>query len=205
MGVSYSSSMLQFWFDFASTYSYLAAMRVEELAGAARVALAWRPFLLGPIFAEEGMNDSPFNLFPRRGAYMWREMERFSAAYGIRFRRPTVFPRNSVLAARVAWLGVDETWGSGYVRAVYTANFAEDRDIAAAEVLGEILTDLGQDAAARLAATQAPANRARLRGATETARALGIFGAPSFIAGDELFFGNDRLEAALRHLTAGAQ
>src|SRR5579862_6936334 len=62
---------IHFWFDFASTYSYVAAMRVEELCSDAGVALAWQPFLLGPIFKLQGWDDSPFNLNERRGAYMW--------------------------------------------------------------------------------------------------------------------------------------
>ncbi len=188
---------LQFWFDLASSYSYLSAMRLEALAASAGVTVGWQPFLLGPIFANHGWNDSPFNLFPAKGQYMWREMERFSKAYGLPFRKPSVFPRNSVLAARVACVAVTEAWGRDYVCAVYRANFAEDREIGDAETLREILSVLGQDADRVLAAALAPEHRQRLRSQTERAQSLGIFGAPSFIAAGELFFGNDRLEAAL--------
>lgn len=67
---------LEFWFEFASTYSYLAASRIEEVAAGSGVRLRWRPFLLGPIFASQGWGDSPFNLYPLKGRYMWRDMER---------------------------------------------------------------------------------------------------------------------------------
>jgi 2-hydroxychromene-2-carboxylate isomerase len=187
--------MVQFWFEFASTYSYLSAMRIEAAAG--DVAIEWRPFLLGPIFAESGWSDSPFNLFPAKGRYMWREMERFTATYGLRYRRPSVFPRHTVLAARVACLAVPHAWGPAYVRAVFEANFADDRDIADPAELTALVDSLGQDGAALVAAAATPETKQELRRATDEARALGIFGAPSFIAGGELYFGNDRLEQAL--------
>ncbi len=70
---------LDFWFDFASTYSYPAAMRIGPLAAAAGVSLRWRPFLLGPIFKDQGWETSPFNLYPAKGRYMWRDLERICA------------------------------------------------------------------------------------------------------------------------------
>ena len=94
--------VLEFWYEFASTYSYLAAMRIEPLAEAAGVDIRWRPFLLGPIFAAQGWTSSPFNLFPAKGRYMWRDMERQAAALGLPFRKPDPFPQNALLAARVA-------------------------------------------------------------------------------------------------------
>ena len=93
---------LEFWYEFASTYSYLASARVDAVATAAGVQVEWRPFLLGPIFKEQGWNDSPFNLYPAKGRYMWRDMERLAAGYELPFRKPSVFPRNGLAAARVA-------------------------------------------------------------------------------------------------------
>ena len=92
----------EFWYEFASTYSYPAAMRVAALAEARGVALAWRPFLLGPIFAAQGWRDSPFNIYPAKGRYMWRDLERICDALGLPLKRPEPFPQNSLLAARVA-------------------------------------------------------------------------------------------------------
>jgi 2-hydroxychromene-2-carboxylate isomerase len=188
---------LEFWFEFASTYSYPSAMRVGAVAERAGVPLAWKPFLLGPIFAAQGWNDSPFNVYPVKGRYMWRDLERICAALDVPFRRPSRFPRNGLLAARVALLGAEQPWGPDFVRAVYHANFAEDREIADAAVLGALLATLEVDAAAVLERAQAPENKERLRRQTERAAERGIFGAPSFVSRGELFWGNDRLETAL--------
>jgi uncharacterized protein (DUF924 family)/2-hydroxychromene-2-carboxylate isomerase len=188
---------IEFWFEFASTYSYPAAMRIEALCAAAAVPLCWRPFLLGPIFAAQGWRDSPFNLYPAKGRNMWRDLERICAVHGLPFRRPTVFPRNGLLAARVACAGGESAWVPGFVRAVYVANFAEDRDIADAQVIGEILARLGREPAPLLAAGQSPAVKAQLREQTDLAMRRGIFGAPTCTVADELFWGNDRLEQAV--------
>jgi 2-hydroxychromene-2-carboxylate isomerase len=186
---------LDFWFDFASTYSFLTAARIRSLADQAGAAVRWRPFLLGPIFAAQGWTDSPFNLYPVKGSYMWRDMERQCARLGLALRRPSVFPRNSVLAARVALVADDPD----FVVAVYKANFCEDREISDAAVIAEILADLGKPSEL-LEAAQSPENKGRLRAETEEAMRLGIFGAPSFIAAGELYWGNDRLEQALQSL-----
>jgi len=188
---------LEFWFEFASTYSYPAAMRVEDAARAAGVALAWRPFLLGPIFGAQGWNDSPFNVYPVKGRYMWRDLDRVCAKHGVPLQRPSRFPRNGLLAARVALLGADEPWGPDFVRAVYRANFADDREISDRQVIASLLDELTGQAAAILQRAEAPDNKDRLRKQTEQATALGIFGAPSFVSRGELFWGNDRLEDAL--------
>jgi 2-hydroxychromene-2-carboxylate isomerase len=187
---------VEFWFEFASTYSYPAAARIEALAKAAGVPIAWRPFLLGPIFKAQGWNDSPFNLYPAKGRYMWRDLERICAGLGLPLRRPSVFPRNGLHAARIACRFAGEPWLPAFVRQVYAANFAEDRDISDPKVIAEALERIGQPAS-RVAAGEAPEAKSALRANTERAQALGIFGAPSFAAGDELFWGNDRLEAAL--------
>jgi 2-hydroxychromene-2-carboxylate isomerase len=195
---------LQFWFEFASTYSYLAAARVERLARDANVTIEWKPFLLGPIFREQGWNDSPFNIYPIKGRYMWRDMERLCEWYGLPFTMPSQFPRNGLRAARVTCLVQNELWCSAFVRAVYHASFAEDRDIAQSETLMSILNSLGQPGAQLLERAESPENKDRLRQQTEEAARLGIFGAPTFVSGAELFWGNDRLEGAIAWHTAHA-
>lgn len=196
---------LAFWYEFASTYSYPAAARIERLAGAAGVAVEWRPFLLGPIMARQGWQDSPFNLFPAKGRYMWRDLERICARERLPFTRPSVFPRSGLLAARLALIAAEEGWAGAFSRAVYHANFAEDRDIASPDILGAILAALGKPAAALLERAQSPGIKQRLRDQTEAAAARGIFGAPSIIVGDELFWGNDRLEQAIEWAMRGAK
>jgi 2-hydroxychromene-2-carboxylate isomerase len=116
--------MIEVWFEFASTYSHVAVHRVEALAAREGVELAWRVFLLGPIFGAQGWNDSPFNIYPAKGAYMWRDLERRCAQFGIPFRKPSQFPRNGLLAARAALAAETEPWIGRFVRSVYHANFA---------------------------------------------------------------------------------
>ena len=189
---------LDFWFEFASTYSYPAAMRISPLAEAAGVAVRWRPFMLGPIFKEQGWTTSPFNLFPAKGRNMWRDLERTCGTIGLPFLRPTTFPQNTLLAARVALVGLAEPWGEDYCRAIYRAEFAEGRTVEDTETIAGVLARLGLDAGAVLDRAQSNENRSQLRAHTEEAQRLGIFGSPSFVtAGGELFWGNDRLEAAL--------
>lgn len=188
---------LDFWCELASPYTYLAAMRIEPLAAAAGVELAWQPFALGPIFAAVGWSTSPFEIYPAKGRYMWRDVAREAAALGLPLRRPSQFPRNSVAAARIALLGVERGWGPAFIRAALAANFADDRDIAAADVLDDLLAGLGLDGPALRDEAISPGRKPALRAATERATALGIFGAPMFAVGDELFWGNDRLERAL--------
>lgn len=188
---------LTFWFEFASSYSYPAAARIEALAAAAGVAVDWQPVLLGPLFAARGWRDSPFNLYPAKGAYMWRDLARVTAALGLPFRRPSVFPRNGLLAARIAVFGRGTAWQPRFVPLVYRANFADDQDIADPLVLAELVDRAGGNPSDALTGAATPATKASLRKATEAAQAAGLFGAPSFTVGGELFWGNDRLEQAL--------
>ncbi len=190
---------LDFWFDFASTYSYPAAMRIAPLADKAGVHVRFRPFLLGPIFKAQGWTTSPFNLFPAKGRHMWRDLERLCADLEIPFRRPDPFPQNSLLAARMALAGLDHGWGEDFCRAVFRAQFADGRAIDDAAVIGHILAGLQIEPAPALAAAQSDETKSRLRSQTEAAQLRGLFGAPSFTTVDgELFWGNDRLEQALK-------
>jgi 2-hydroxychromene-2-carboxylate isomerase len=190
-------AQLDFWYDFASTYSYLAAMRAQRLADAAGVALRWRPFLLGPVFAAQGLTTSPFNLYPVKGRYMVRDMERLCAQRGLNFRPPEVFPQNSLLAGRLA-LAVPEELRPDFSRAVYLAEFGDGRAISDEGLMGEILARLGLNAAEIFEKAKSDSIRALLRGETETAQKIGLFGAPSFVTSDgEIFWGDDRLEQAL--------
>jgi 2-hydroxychromene-2-carboxylate isomerase len=189
---------LDFWYEFASTYSYLAAMRIEKLAKEAGVAVTWRPFLLGPIFKSLGWETSPFVVQEAKGKYMWRDLARLCEDAGLpAFVQPKNFPVRSVLAARIA-LVLDDRARPEFSRAVYTAEFAQGKDIADQAVLQEILRKLGHDASAMLAKAGEPAIKDKLRANTEEAQRRGIFGAPTIVLEDgEMFWGNDRLEQAL--------
>jgi 2-hydroxychromene-2-carboxylate isomerase len=190
---------LDFWFELASTYSYPAAMRITGRAEAEGVDVRWRPFLLGPVLKQQGLPlDSPFNWQPAKGRYMWRDLERICAELGLPFRRPEPFPQASILAARVAIIGMQHGWGQDFARAVYRAEFGRGFDIGSRGVIALVLNDVGvaPDPVLELAATDEIKNR--LRSETEEAARAGVFGAPSFVTADgELFWGNDRLEQAL--------
>ncbi len=191
-----AAARLTFWYEFASTCSYLAAMRIDAAEKAAGVEVAWQPFLLGPIFKAQGWTTSPFNIYPAKGRYMVRDVARIAAARGLAFRMPDPFPANTLKAARLATVGIDEGWVAPFSRAVFEAEFARGLDIASETVLSEVMAGLGLDAPAVLAQSAEPAIKERLRVATAEAR--GIFGAPSFVAPDgELFWGDDRLDAAM--------
>ncbi|CAH2798431.1 MAG: 2-hydroxychromene-2-carboxylate isomerase family protein [uncultured Paraburkholderia sp.] len=188
---------IEFWFDFGSNYSYLSVMRIEAEAAACGVRIVWRPFLLGPIFRALGFDNSPFVLQKEKGAYVWKDMERQCRKYGIALTRPSVFPRAALLAMRVALLGAEREWIAAFCREIMQQNFVHDRDIGSVEVVSEALLTLGLPAQQIVEEAQSDANKLRLREQTEVAAAKGIFGAPTFFAGDEMFWGNDRLEDAL--------
>lgn len=190
---------LEFWYEFASTYSYLAAMRIERLAEEAGVEIRWRPFLLGPIFAAQGWNSSPFNLYPAKGRAMWRDVEREAARLGLpALKRPDPFPQNSLSATRAATYGMDHDWLVPFSKAVFESAFAKGQSIAEPPAIVALLNDLGLDGTVILKAAALETNKGRLRVNGEEARSRGIFGAPTFLTDDgELFWGNDRLEQAL--------
>ncbi len=189
---------IDFWYEFASTYSYPTAMRIERLAAEAGVTVRWRPFLLGPIFKAQGWNDSPFNIYAAKGRYMWRDLARVCEAEGLPLELPPVhFPQNGLKAARLALVGEKDGWTPPFTRAVFLANYAEQKDISEDATLCAILERLGMDAEAAMAAAHASETKDALRAQTDEAAARGLFGAPAFTVGDELFWGNDRLEAAL--------
>ena len=193
---------LEFWFDFGSNYSYLSAMRIEALAREKQVHVIWKPFLLGVVFKALGWETSPFVLQKIKGDYTWRDMARQCEKYGLPWRQPGAFPRTALLPMRVALIGADQGWIAPFARRMMTMNFAADRDIDNIAAVSEALEELGLDARAVLALALTQDNKLRLRRQTEQAQALKLFGAPSFLSGGELFWGNDRLDDALAHAAA---
>lgn len=189
---------LEFWYDFASNYSYLSAMRISELAARAGVELSWRPFLLGPIFKAQGWNTSPFNIYPAKGRFIIRDMQRITADRGLPFKMPSTFPANSLKAARLAIIGADEGWIEPFTRAVFQAEFGSGADISSDTVLADVLTELGLDAGELARRAQTDEIKQRLRDQTAEAVSREIFGAPTFITEEgELFWGDDRLDQAM--------
>ena len=172
---------LDFWYDFASTYSYPAVERIGALAQAGGVAVRWRPFLLGPIFARQGWTDTPFKLYPVKGTYMWRDLERLCQSFGLPWRRPSRFPQSGLLAARVFLAGAGAEWCDPLHPAGLSGEFRAT--IATSPIPRRWPRSCG--ASAR---TPTPFSNGRstaevkllLRRETEEAERRGIFGAPSF-------------------------
>ena len=193
---------VDFWYEFASTYSYLSAMRIEGEAARRGVNVVWRPVLLGPLFKRHGWDTSPFAVYPAKGRNMWRDMERRTEKYGIPFTRPDIsdmgaFPQHTVLAARLALVGLDEGWGIAFSKAVYLAQFRDGARISEPDILAPLIDSAGGDAVAAMAAAVAPENKGRLRANVEEAVEKGLYGGPSFTVAGELFWGDDRMEDAL--------
>ncbi len=188
---------MEFWYDFASPYSWMAAERIDGLAAAGGLAVHWRPFIIGPILRLRPDNPSPYqNAPPAQRAYRRRDAERLCASYGLPLRWPSSYPRNGLLGARLARAAPPDV-RPALSRAIYRANFVDDREISDATVIGAIVAAQGLDADALLAAALTDANKRGLVADVDAAIAHGIFGAPSFRVGTELFWGNDRLEQAI--------
>lgn len=190
-------SAIDFWFEFGSNYSYLSVMRIEEAAAPFNIPVRWRPFLLGPIFRSFGWETSPFVLQKAKGEYVWKDMVRQCRKAGLPWTRPSTFPRTTLLPLRVAILAAEQDWMEAYCRRIMSLNFAEDRDIDAPEVVAGVLNQLGLPAQQIIDEARSDAIKLKLREQTGIAEAKGIFGAPMFFVGDEMFWGNDRLDDAL--------
>ncbi|HEY1419019.1 MAG TPA: DsbA family protein, partial [Myxococcaceae bacterium] len=139
----------------------------------------------------------PFNLFPSKGRWMWRDVPRRAARRGVAFRQPSRFPRHSVLASRVALVALGEGWGEDCIRATFRAEFGGDADIADPGVMAGIVARLGHDGPATVSRAQSQSVKDSLRANTDQASRRGIFGAPTFLVDGELFWGDDRLEDAV--------
>lgn len=191
------STTVDFWYEFSSPYSFVAAERIERLAQARGVALNWRPFLLGAVFKHNGLPSSPNLAVPAKTRYMWRDIERWCDRLGLPFRVPDSFPINALSASRVALALPDEA-RPAFTRAVYRAAFCEGRDVAEPAVVTEALREAGVDFEPALAASHTELVKHGLRKQTDAAISQGVFGAPTLVTPDgELFWGNDRLEEAL--------
>ncbi len=186
---------IEFFFDFSSPNAYFAAMQLPALAERHAAQIVYKPFLLGGLFKSLDVNMTPGMTSPAKAQNSMKDLERWSAKYGVPFHYPSRFPMNTVTALRIALaLSADGKDIRPFVEATYRAYWVDDRDISDAEVLRSVLSGLGLDADALLARTQDPAVKQALKDATAEAEQRGLFGAPSFIVDGELYFGKDRLE-----------
>ncbi len=187
---------IDFWFSIGSTYSYLTVMRLAEAARAAEVAVRWRPFNVRHVMVEQ--NNIPFKDKPVKTAYMWRDIERRAASYGLRPKVPAPYPLPGlVLANLVATVGAEEGWVETYVRATYRRWFEEGDPAGEDPNLTESLREAGCVPERVLAEARTDRIADSLAAATDEAMGLGVFGAPTFVVDGEVFWGDDRLEDAL--------
>lgn len=193
-----SASEVEFWFDFASSYSYLSAMRIETEGRSRGVAIVWKPFSLGRIARALAWESNPF---VERSGYIWQDMIRQSRKHGLRWRQPSVFPRQTALALRIALLASNRPWIGAFSRKVMELNFTLDEEIDSSAQLLPVLGGLGLPACEILAEAQSEATRLMVLKQGEEAGAREIFGAPTFFVGAEMFWGDDRLLDALQFAT----
>jgi 2-hydroxychromene-2-carboxylate isomerase len=193
---------IDFWFSTGSTYTYLTVSRLPALAAARGVRFNWRPFSVRAIMREQ--NNVPFTGKPVKTAYMWRDIERRAAMYGLRAKVPVPYPLKEFdFANKVAILGVAEGWGIPYLQASYRRWFVDGLEPGLEPNLSQSLVEAGQDAP-RCLARAGNDDIARLfDGATAEAKSLGIFGSPTFMVDGELFWGDDRLDDALNWFRNG--
>jgi 2-hydroxychromene-2-carboxylate isomerase len=189
---------VEFFFDFASPYAYFASERIEPLCERLGVRLRWRPIMLGPIFQRTGAR--PLLTDGVRGEYARMDCRRWARLHGVPYREPAAFPVNSLRAARGALVLAGQAAGlsapatlSNYIHACFRAYWRDGKDLFADETLAAIAKEMRLDADEFLRAIQAPETKQRLIEATEHAWQRGVFGAPTFIAGNERLWGNDRL------------
>jgi 2-hydroxychromene-2-carboxylate isomerase len=187
---------IDFWFSTGSTYTYLTVSRLPALAAAKGMRFNWRPFSVRAIMREQ--NNSPFAGKPVKSAYMWRDIERRAAMYGLRANVPAPYPLKEFdLANKLAILGLAEGWGIPYIQASYRRWFVDGQEPGQEPNLSASLAEVGQDAA-RCRERAGGDDVAELYdAATQEAKKLGVFGSPTFAVRGELFWGDDRLDDAL--------
>ncbi len=187
---------INFWYSIGSTYSYLTVMRLPEVAKATGVEFRWRPYNVRHVMVEQ--NNIPFKDKPVKTAYMWRDIERRAASYGLTPSIPAPYPLPGlVLANQIAALGEEEGWVEAYTQATYRRWFEAGQPAGEEPNLSGSLKDIGQEPARVLASANSERIVAALASATQEAMELGVFGSPSFAVGSEIFWGDDRLEDAI--------
>ena len=188
---------IEFWFSIGSTYTYLTVMRLEDVARDAGLRFDWRPFSVRVLMQE--MDNLPFVGKPAKERYMWRYLERRAARYGLPMRLPVDYPLQAFdRANRVAIVGREEGWCADYTRNAYRLWFRDGLPAGGEDNLRASLRAAGQDAGRVLGRADSAETTAAYESATDRARALGIFGSPTFVVdGSELFWGDDRLEDAI--------
>jgi 2-hydroxychromene-2-carboxylate isomerase len=192
---------LEFFYDFVSPYSYLASTRVEAEVARVGGTVRFRPFLLGGVFNATG-NKAPIEV-AAKVPYLATDCSRWAKRLGVPFAWPARFPVLTVLPLRAAFAAEKRGKLVPYTHAMYRAYWVEGRDISDAAVVADVATRAALDGAALVA--EAPSFKEALKAQTQEAVDRGSFGAPTFLVGQEMFIGNDRLDFAIEALAAAGK
>ncbi len=194
---------IDFYFDFASPYGYLASHRIDAIGERNGRAVTWRPIMLGAMFKAVG--TAPLVTYPLKGEYSRRDLQRSARALGVELGFPEGFPHATLAAARgFYWLGEsDASKQKPFAKAFYQAYFGEGRNVSELEPTADIAASVGIGREAFIAAVQEPAIKDRLKAETNTALERGVFGAPFVFVDGEPFWGVDHLDQVERWLETG--
>jgi 2-hydroxychromene-2-carboxylate isomerase len=185
---------VDFYFDFGSPAAYLAYTQIGHIAKAAGAQLNWRPMLLGGVF-QATSNHSPATV-PAKGKYLFVDLPRFARRYGVPFEHNPFFMINTLMMMRAA-VGLqmkNDARFLPYVDAMFKATWVDKQNLNDAAVLGQVLHNAGFDPGAMLALASQQDVKDQLKLLTEQAVQRGVFGAPTMFVGDEMFWGQDRLD-----------
>jgi 2-hydroxychromene-2-carboxylate isomerase len=188
------SKQVEFYYDFGSPYSYLAFRHVPKIAEKTGAEIVWRPMLLGGVFQATN-NASPMEV-PAKGRHLQTDLKRWAAYFDVPFEMNPFFPINTLALMRGATglqMKGDEAAFHRYNAAVYAAMFETPKNLNLPEAIGEVLHAAGFDPGQALAMINDQAVKDQLKADTAAAVARGVFGAPTFFVGDEMFWGQDRL------------
>lgn len=188
-----AAPMVQFLFDIVSPYSYLAAMRIEDVVARAApgATIAWQPVLLGAI-TKALANKTPLDV-PHKARYMARDLTDWAAFFEVPFRYPRKFPTSTLLAQRVLTAAPPDA-RPALAKALFSAYWGAGDDVAEPAVIVAAIVGAGHDPAPLFAGAESQAIKDALRAATDGAVARGVFGVPTMFVGDHMFWGQDRLE-----------
>lgn len=189
--------MIDFWFSIGSTYTYLSVMRLAEVQAGTGIEFRWRPFNVRSIMIE--MDNVPFAKKPVKAAYMWRDIERRAAMHRMVPKLPAPYPLAELERAnRVAVIAAREGWCEAYARESYRRWFEMGEPAGSEPNISASIGKAGRKPESVLRQADSDAAKADLAAATEQAKSLGIFGSPNFVVDGELFWGDDRLDDAMR-------
>jgi 2-hydroxychromene-2-carboxylate isomerase len=197
------SAPLDFYFEFASPYGYLASTQIDTLAARHGRTVAWRPIMLGAAFKETGAR--PLTQTPLKGPYLLHDVPRFARLLGVPLTLPPVMPMNSLAASRACvWLDQDDpARAKSLAKALLRAHWGEGRDLGAPEAVAEVAAGLDIDRTALLAAVADQRIKDRLKERTQAAIERGVFGSPFIFVDGEPFWGADRLPHVEAWLACG--